>query len=229
MVVAEVRFESPLPSDAVFGAIYPGFQADYPQLSRLPVTEIPAVIRDKDAQFEFQPYYQLQAPNYVIQIGPKVFSILRQGEYPGWEDFGSTVKAVIARFFRMDVAKTVLRASIRYTNFFSFDIYGKLNARFLVADQPFNSSETMVRTVLDMGGFQQILIITNTAVYNQFQNGVMKPSAGSVIDIDTLLVTPTKDLAREYPVLVDKMHGAEKTLFFALLKTDFVATLRPEY
>jgi uncharacterized protein (TIGR04255 family) len=129
----------------------------------------------------------------------------------------------------MDVAKTVLRASIRYTNFFSFDIFGKLNARFSVADQSFNSSETMVRTVLDVGGYQQILIITNTAVYNEPRNGGMKPSAGSVIDIDTLLVTPQKDLTREYPVLLDKMHEAEKKLFFALLKTDFVATLHPEY
>ena len=46
--IVELRFESSLPPDAIFGVIYQKLKSDYPKVDKLPILQIPEEIRFKD-------------------------------------------------------------------------------------------------------------------------------------------------------------------------------------
>jgi uncharacterized protein (TIGR04255 family) len=229
--IAELRFESALPADAIFGVLYPSFKTDYPSHTRLPVADFPAILRANDPNLQFQPHYQLHSGKYVIQIGPKVFSIVRFGEYTGWSDFGPAILTTMRKFFGLGIANTITRLSIRYSNFYeNVDIFDHLNdVSFQFGDIKLRSSEVMVRTVIEWEKFQHILLISNTAESQTQTGNVVTKKKGSVLDIDTMLLNYQGDLVKDYETLLESMHRAEKSLFFNLLKQEYVLTLNPQY
>jgi uncharacterized protein (TIGR04255 family) len=228
-VVAELRFQSALPSDAIFGAIYPSFRDEYPTTDKLPVTDIPSMIRENDPNLEFQPHYHLKSDKYFLQVGPKVFSIVRFGEYLGWAEFGLIVIGAMQKFLNLGVAKTITRTSIRYVNFYPDDVFNHINATLTIGDIQLRSGETTVRTLIEWDGFTHILIVSNIAENQQVNNGIITKTKGSILDIDTLLTKCDSDFVKNYRTLLEEMHKAEKSLFFSILKPEFVATLKPEY
>lgn len=231
-VVAEVRFESALPADAIFGAIYPSFKADFPITARLPPADMPSVIRDSHPNFQFQPHYQLKSDKYMIQVGPKTFSFVRVGDYTGWADFGKTALATISNFFQLNIAKDITRTSIRYINFFEgADIFENLNKVALeFGPIKLRSVETMVRAFVEWEGFQHILLVSNKAENQKIDNnGIVTKAIGSIIDIDTVPLNYEGDIVKGYSDLLARMHLSEKSLFFHLLTPQFIETLHPEY
>jgi len=43
--IVEIRFDSNLPGDAIFGVIYNQFKEDYPKFTKLPILQLPEAIR----------------------------------------------------------------------------------------------------------------------------------------------------------------------------------------
>ena len=86
--------------------------------------------------------------------------------------------------------------------------------------------ETMVRTLIDSGGFQHILQINNTSAKKE-KDGVKR---GSIIDTDTLChAIDQMGADGTWVEMLNQMHTAGKRLFFESLAPDFLATLNPEY
>ena len=56
--VVEIRFETPLPSEAVFGVVYNAIHDGYPELEKLPILQVPEAVRAADPNLMFQPHYR---------------------------------------------------------------------------------------------------------------------------------------------------------------------------
>src|SRR5690349_961480 len=82
--ITEVRFESSLPSDAIFGVVYQAFHKTYPIVEKQPILQLPDFIRENDPSLAFRPHYQLKKENYILQIGPKALSLAVRKPYVGW-------------------------------------------------------------------------------------------------------------------------------------------------
>ena len=96
--VVEIRFNSSLPSDAVFGVVYNQLKDSYQNNEQLPILQIPELVRNNDPNLKFQPYYKLKRDNYVIQIGPHVLSLsVTDNSYTTWEDYFSEIQNVFGR------------------------------------------------------------------------------------------------------------------------------------
>jgi uncharacterized protein (TIGR04255 family) len=54
--IVELRFESDIPNDAVFGIVYQDFKTDYPVLEDLPILQLPESIRKQDKALHYKPY-----------------------------------------------------------------------------------------------------------------------------------------------------------------------------
>ena len=68
--IVEVRFESDIPEDAIFGVIYSKFKEEYSDLEKTALLQLPEQIRSKDPSLKFKPYYKLRNENFILQIGP---------------------------------------------------------------------------------------------------------------------------------------------------------------
>lgn len=219
--VAEIRFTSNSPADAVLGLAVAGLRHEFKGYQKLPIADLPSAVRDQERDLEYAPHYELHSDKYMMRVGPKCFSVAHKGEYPGWSELGPTIVRLMTMFFKTSIIKEISRGSIRYTNFFASDVFDHLVANLTLENKPLNSNETMLRTIIRWEGLSHILLVTNTAEKDGLR--------GSVLDIDTLYSGQTEGIIADYAGILERLHQAEKSLFYSLLKPGFVASLNPEY
>lgn len=127
--VFEIRFENmsgALP-EILFGrlASYEALQNFKQQ--RLPVLEIPEIIRNAQPELRHTPLYSLvsQDGTRSVQVGNNVILTSAIGEYPGWDGgFGKSVNDLCDWLFELIPGVMVSRLGLRYINALRSDIHG---------------------------------------------------------------------------------------------------------
>jgi len=221
--IAEIRFESLVPADAILGVLYKDFKDDFPQpIVKLPILQIPEAIRLNDPNLLNKPYYQLKNGTFIFQIGPRALSVISQKEYVGWENYAKKINECFKKAQNLGIFSQIKRLGIRYVNFFDNDIFEKINLEVLKEKETLKSEEFFIRTKLKAGQFVSNLQIANKAEI--MRNNIL--SKGSIIDIDTFLEKDNFVLTES---LIEECRAEENKLFFSLLKEEFLKQLNPEY
>jgi uncharacterized protein (TIGR04255 family) len=224
--VAEVRFETPVPEDAVFGLVYQALKADFPKSTTLPAASLLPEVRKSDPNLAIQPLHRLDGEHLTVMVGSQAVTVgIRKG-YPGWTVVSKRFRETFARLANTELIGKPLRFGLRYINFFQGDIFPKLTLSIAINNDPINGAATQLRTVLQAHGCGLLLQVSKDVMLVGEQKRV-----GSVIDIDSFVTEPDaaqgfEDALAEF---LEKAHLAEKELFFGLLKEDFLATLNPTY
>jgi uncharacterized protein (TIGR04255 family) len=221
----EVRFDSEMPSEAVFGIVYNQLKKEFKDLEKLPILQIPEEIRSQDPILKFQACYRLRSENSVISIGPKVISFACVNEYAGWENYSSKVIEIFSKVKASGIINKTLRVGLRYINFFENNIFNRINLSAKIGESSLQSNNTFIKTEFTKNKFSFILQVANKANVLVGE----KQKVGSIIDIDTSISDFSVDIFSMSPELVDAAHSEEKQLFFSLLKEDFLESLNPEY
>jgi uncharacterized protein (TIGR04255 family) len=222
--VAEIRFDSNVPADAVFGIVYQALKKDFSEAKPLSILNLPAEIRVADKDLAFQPHYRLQNDASVVLVGPKVISVGMRGDYPGWSVQSRRIKDTMNQFNQTGIVTKVLRVGLRYISFFAFDIYPNLLLKITVGDTSLDGEETVFKTILSGKGCKSLLQIRKGVALSKKLS-----EKGSVIDIDSFTPSPAGEFANFLEQFLEDGHQAEKDLFFRLLKPDFLKTLNPIY
>lgn len=224
--IFEIRLESNLPDDAIFGVIYKSFKEDFPKLTKLPVLHLPDIIRSNDPILMHKPLYKLEKDNFLIQIGPKVFSLVNLKEYSGWDVFSSRISEVISRLSDTGAVKSVTRIALRYINIFEeLDIYQNTNLKLFLRDSTFQARQLdLTAEVASKHSISRIKMANAATI--EVQGRIVQ---GSVIDIDVVYSRPCPGFFRDIDGIIGGLHNEEKILFFGLLDDAFLKTLNPEY
>jgi uncharacterized protein (TIGR04255 family) len=224
--IFEIRFESNLPDDAIFGVIHNSFKKDYPQFTKLPILQLPEIIRANDPMLLHKPHYKLQKGNFLVQIGPKVFSLVNQREYSGWEVFAPKISEVFSKLSATEAVKSVMRIGLRYINVFErLDIYKNTNLKLFLRESPFEARQVdLAAEVMTENCASRVKMINSATIEVQGSK-----AQGSVIDIDVVYNKPCSDFFDNKARIIDILHNEEKRMFFDLLDDAFLKTLNPEY
>jgi uncharacterized protein (TIGR04255 family) len=221
--IVEVRFESEIPSDAVFGIFYSEFKADYPTVDELPILQLPEFVRKQDKTLQHKPHYKLSNNDgFLFQVGPRVVSLISVAPYSGWSVFYERLKDIVKRIGTLEVVKSYIRIGVRYINHFEINVFDVVTLQVALTGHELNNYGTSIRSEIPAGAFKSTLQISN----NVDIIGNEKTTKCSIIDIDTFIENPQEDVN----VLIENGHLEEKKLFFTLLKPEFVeSNLNPEY
>ena len=223
--VVELRFDSTMPADAVFGVLYKEFGDDYEGVEKLPILQLPEPIRSQDVNLRFKPHYNLKSENYLLRIGPKVISVMCKREYVGWQNYFTHIKDSLIRIEKLKVVENVRRLGLRYVNLFQDDIFNKINLEFIQNGNPFNAEQFYLRSVVKAGDLNATLQIHNDVQLEDDKVVTTK----SILDIDVFKEFNDDVTLSGMPALIDQAHTEEKTLFFGLLKDSFLKELNPKY
>lgn len=225
--VVEIRFDTDIPSDAIFGVIYNAFKNEFSKKPKnLPILQLPADIRNKDPNLLYKPHYRLSDGTFLFQIGPKVISLVNKGEYVGWNTFFPKIKDCFRKIKSLEIIEKTKRLGLRYINFFEgINIYEQINLQLLLNEEPLKSDIILVRTTLKTGDFLGNLQISNDSKFTRNNTKML----GSTIDIDVHLEENGKTIIDQIDSMIEKAHVEEKELFFGLIKKEFLNQFNPEY
>ena len=227
--IVEIRFDPESPDDAIFGIIYNQFKESFPKTEKLPILQIPDQIRSRDPNLIYKPHYKLIKENFVVQVGPRIFSLVNIKGYSGWDKFSQEIKEVFELLSKLQVIKEIKRLGLRYVNLFeNLNIYEKSNLKLALKDEAIVEYPINLTARIPSNEFVNQLVMVNHA--NVAVDNVTY--AGSLIDIDTNL-EPFPESAKtnlyEFMDIIERAHEEEKKLFFSLLEEDYLKTLNPEY
>lgn len=225
--VVELRFESSIHPNAVFGLLFNALKEEFPDVEKLPILQLPEQLRDIDPNFKHKAHYKLISEDgFTIQIGPDVIVFGSPIPYQGWEFFSNKLSLALNQVFETKIFKTISRLGLRYINFFETDIFENINLSIDINKSQHTPINTQLKTEIIQDKFSNTLNIANNA--QQF----IDPSnviSGSIIDIDTFKMYDNLSNYQDIFSEIEKAHHIEKSIFFTLLKSEFLETLQPEY
>jgi len=225
--VVEIRFNSSLPSDAVFGVVYNKLKDSYKSAEQLPILQIPEAVRNNDPNLLYQPHYKLIKEHYAFQVGPKVISLaITEQKYTTWESYYEEIQSVFEKIKEIDFISNVLRVGLRYINFFVDDIWENINIDVKIIENEIAGEEIFVRTVLPKDEYKVMLQAGNQLRLEENNQVVGR---ASIIDIDTSIEGENINFFEDMNSILEKGHSIEKEIFFGLLKDNFLKSLNPEY
>lgn len=224
--ICELRFNSSIPGDAIFGIIYTAFREEFSVVEKLPILELPASVREHDPALEFVGQYRIKSEKFLIQIGPKMVSLSVVGDYVGWLVFKEKLVEIFNKIESLGVYSydQVTRLGLRYINIYpEMDILknSRVTLKLDEDDLLNNSINLFVEIPSDKATMQ--LRVVNSASMTTNDNKVI---SGSIIDIDVALDPRDFD---SYEQMTEYAHDAEKKLFFSTLSKEYISTLNPEY
>ncbi len=223
----EIRFDSSLPADAVFGVVYSSLMETYTGVENLPILQLPETIRNRDENLIFQPHHKLKREKFVAQIGPRVFSLSMIPPLTSWSEFLPELVTVFDKIGKARFISNVTRLGLRYINHFEGAILGKLNLELSIMGNSIEEGELYIRNTFPHGDFSVLLQIVNfTELREKIGNDVKKYSA---IDTDVSVSGNNLDFFSNIESLLNNAHMVQKETFFGLLKDDFLQTMKPEY
>jgi uncharacterized protein (TIGR04255 family) len=221
--VIELRFESDLPAEVIPGLLFNEFKADFPNIEKLGMLEMPSFIRDTDPNLRFAPLHSLNKDNLRLQIGPRSLSLACSREYIGWTKFNEIIQRVFDGVAKVSLIKKPLRIGLRYISFFEkIDIFEKSKTNLMLAENSLVGSKNILRSEFDFMSFICVIQMNNSVTFGEGRNG-------SVIDIDVLRDLSGVSNNVVYKNVIDEAHEVEKKIFFSLLKEDYLKQFKPEY
>ena len=221
--IFEMRFESELPPDAIFGVLYSKFRSEYEKVEQLPILQLPQVVRSQDPNLVHAPHYKLSNEDSIIQTGPKVFSLANVGDYAGWDKFSEQIQRTHASVKETNVVSSLTRVALRYINIFEeINILTGTNFKAFLGDEALRSEKINFSAEIPSDKSISQLKIIN------FAEAVIsgKQIKGSIIDIDSAVNPQDFD---SFSAAVEYSHTEEKALFYKVLGEQFIKTLNPEY
>ena len=225
----EVRFDTSTIPEVLLGRL-----ADNPswrgfQQRRLPISEIPAPIRQSDRNLRFTPWFELADPerNRLVRIGEHVLSYHQLAPYVGWPVFSEELRKTVDALFDKAETVNVKRLGLRYINALRPDVHGikgilDLDLEVVVAGEsvPANINVNFTTEVH-----------TNTSctvriATKEFVEGNLPETTSLVIDVD-VFTNPSLRMKNsdEVKAWVGVAHSREKEQFFRLLTVERIAAL----
>ena len=222
----EIRFTANVPNEAVFGVLYPDLSAHFPTLDSLPVLQLPPQIREANPELRFQATHRLKGETYVVLLGPTVFSLSVADSYPGWAEFRRTLISTFQILLQKSLIKAAHRFGLRYLNMFDGDVTNRLTVEFKLQDTPIDGKKTFFRTILERGNNNVLLQVGKDQTVQRPPDFTKE---GTLIDIDVSRDSSGIPNLHDLELVIDEAHVTAKTLFFDLLKPDFLKELHPIY
>ena len=225
-VVLEIRFESNMPSDAIFGVIYSKVSSFFDTTERLPITQLPEDIKENDPGLKYKAHFKLQKDNLSLNIGPRSISFNNLDNYIGWSDFRAFFQKHLDQIMKIDIFDKVERVGLRYINIFYDTILDNLNLEIKMAEDILEKQSVNLNVDFEENEFLKKVKIGNK-VGIMTKTGV---SRNSIIDIDYIMkIEKSKTFLEDPYSKIEEMHQKEKEYFFGLLKEDFLSKLGPTY
>lgn len=216
----DIRCNYKLPSEALVGIIYSLLNESKSfqnlKVQGLPILKIPEQIRNSDINLKNSPTHKITTDSGIIAIGPRILSIGILPPYNSWKEFNNFVTTIIKEIEEADIIKGLENISIRYLNFFNYNIFEKIKLNFSIDNDRIENPSTIFRTEIEKeGNIVNVIQITGNV---HIENSLLKiDDDGSLIDIR--VISKSVNL-QDLEQTLELIHKEVKDLFFKIISDD---------
>lgn len=185
--------------------------------------------RDSLPQIGFSSEYatrtSLHNSEFAVNVGPNVVSFACLKDYRGWSAFSAIIRENMISLASQNLIGDIERVGLRYVNFFKNVMLLSQNINLditFAGREHYKSRTASLRTELQKDNFSFNVIIADNVIHN---NSI----PGSILDIDVTTEPQKLPFSEKVMGIVDQLHLEEKTLFYSLLKNEFLQSFNPEY
>jgi uncharacterized protein (TIGR04255 family) len=225
---AEVRFYTDVPPDAVVGVVYTQLQEEFGSPEPTPIAQLPPEVRNASPALAHLPLHRLAGKGFLLQLGPRTLALSAQ-PFTDWRAIATKLSYVVETLAKVGLFNRVERASLRLVNAFEgINIFEHSNLALSLSNRSLAKENITLRVESNKGEFIFVVHVLNNATHEKAGGKV-----GSVLDIDVIYPNPPQAAGNAWndiltPIFDSAFKEAEE-MFFSVLKTEFVATLNPEY
>jgi len=217
--VIEIRFNPKIPSNAVFGLIYENVREDFNKFEETDLNNLPIKLLEEDSNLRYKPLHRASKEPYIIQIGPRVITLINKEPYQGWSKFFKFFKKIISNLSCQDLLYEIKRLGIRYINIMeNIDLFVEASRiNITLGDLDFPAHSIMIDSI---NADNKIKIRSKIGNNIPIKTDVERTC--SIIDIDVYIDENLPNNIDKMFSAINEMHDFEKKTFFSYLKDDFV-------
>lgn len=239
--IISIQFTPLIPPETVVGYVHHLLKE---QLKSLPTEQSPWLrFEPANLTIESRPalFFLTLDEQFRIDVDGNSITFNSVGVYPGWESFRQVFQNCIKPLFDNSVIKSIQRLGIRYINRFDqIRIFDHVNVSIEVGGVISLTHRQQFRTEFSKNGFWNVLTMVNgypveqqrlTEIAEKVDLSVPDDRIFSLIDVDVIRFFDTNQPNSYENLLsqIEEAHIEEKTIFFSLLKPNFLASLNPIY
>ena len=226
--IAEVRFTSAVPSDAIIGLVYEKVRSQFGAPEGLPILQLPAALREADPNLRYQHGHRFKMPGHSLLVGPRTIA-LSSYPYIDWPTAKGVFAQLLTQLTSAALFERVERIGLRYINLFEdkLNIFEHSTMRIEIEGESIFNQSITLRTERSLDDFLVVTQMSNHAIAEV--QGQKK--SGSALDIDVIKENPhvdSDDLPGSLIRLFDNANAVADKTFFGLLKQELIDTYEPE-
>ena len=230
--VIELQFEpGNLPvAEGLPGKLFESLKGDYPKFTRTPESQIPSEIRERDLRLRYQALARLVGPSGNIGIADRAVQVVFGHPYPGWGVVKPTATRVLSEVLGSEYLDSVSRMSIKYQNLVPATEAEGLSPLEISLDVgrgiATRNAGKLVRVEIEDDFTTTIVQIQPSArVATNVDGGEKLIGTGILLALDTITFDSFQSDALEESL--DRVHDAEKAIFFRLLTPETLEKFDP--
>ena len=228
----QLQFESPAIGDVLPGVLFSELKTRYPNLSlsRLPAADIPAPVAQVDPNLRFVAKVMMEESGspFRWQVGDRVVTLNCRKPYVGWESFREEITKLVEILQKSGLVANIQRHSLRYLDLLTLAPPPDLTALKLkveLGDHEIRQNNCQLRLEIPVNSWVHVVQIVIPAKANLLGEVL----EGTLVDLETLSMTPPEDLQQSLRELED-LHEQSKDLFFRqILTASAIEKMQPEY
>jgi len=228
----QIQFETPAIGDVLPGVLFSELKTRYPNLSlsRLPAADIPAPVAQIDPNLRFVAKVMMEESGspFRWQVGDRVVTLNCRKPYVGWKSFKEEIVKLVAILQKSGLVSNIQRHSLRYLDLLTLAPPPDLTALQLkveLGDHEIKQHNCQIRLEIPVNSWVHVVQIVTPAKAN-LPDEVLE---GTLVDLETLSMSPPADLQQALQELED-LHGQSKDIFFRqILTASSIEKMRPEY
>lgn len=231
--LCELRFRPTAPG---VSDLLPGyFRQSLPHLvnhvERLAVADLPTQVVTQTEQLKYKPSHRLSGETYQVASGQNVANISCNAPYVGWSEFQPKILEMLRSLISFDVIDEVERLSLRYINIIpelnQISALDAIECSMQLGSFDLREHGFQLRTEIESHGCKNIVNVSPNSTAQNLRT--KKVVHGTWLDIDSITTIGGDVETLEFESLIEKVHDAEKSVFFNILSKAAQEQLGAEY
>jgi len=227
--IVQVLFESPISSELFLGTFNSLFSDSLKFVAASPKkTEIIPKIGELLLEPIEKGFFLDKEEKIKVEVTGNSLGFNLYKSYVGWEKYFALIGSIIGKLFAAGYIKEINRIGVRYiSQFAKVNLFDSLNINLSIQLPNNDLNSAQIRTEFNEDAFRVILNLINRI--NQVNGELRKNLNVSIVDIDVIQEKIKLDNSKIVLETIANCHQKQKSIFFSLLKPEFLETLNPEY